>query len=124
VAASRKNQLEMTMKIHTREIGNVTILEPKGKIMIGAGDVQLREAIEESLGRGANNLLLDLKGVSKMDSSGIGELISSHHTVTEHGGSLKVMNMPSKLFSVFDATQIVTVLDVFDNETEALASFR
>ena len=111
------------MKILRREVGNVTILEPKGKIMIGAGDVQLREAIDESLDLGAGNLLLDLKGVSKMDSSGIGELIASHHTVAEQGGTLKLMNMPTKLFSVFGATQIMTVLDIFDDENEALASF-
>ena len=111
------------MKILKREIGNVTILEPKGKIMIGAGDVQLREAIDESLNQGADNVLLDLKGVSKMDSSGIGELIASHRTVAEHGGALKLMNMPPKLLNVFGATQIVTVLDVFEDEIEALASF-
>ena len=111
------------MKILKREIGNVTILEPKGKIMIGAGDVQLREAIDESLNQGADNVLLDFKGVSKMDSSGIGELIASHHTVAEQGGTLKLMNMPTKLFSVFGATQIMTVLDIFDDENEALASF-
>ena len=74
------------MKILKREIGNITILEPKGKILIGAGDVELRQAIDESLSQGADNLLLDFKGVSKMDSSGIGELIASHNTVVEHGG--------------------------------------
>ena len=111
------------MKILKREIGNITILEPKGKILIGAGDVELRQAIDESLSQGADNLLLDFKGVSKMDSSGIGELIASHNTVVEKGGTLKLMNMPPKLLNVFGATQIVTVLDIFDDESEALASF-
>jgi anti-sigma B factor antagonist len=111
------------MKILKREIGNVTILEPKGKILIGAGDVQLRQAIDESMSQGADNVLLDFKGVSKMDSSGIGELIASHNTVAEKGGTLKLMNMPPKLLNVFGATQIVTVLDIFDDESEALASF-
>ena len=63
------------------------------------------------MGRGADNVLLDFKDVSKMDSSGIGELIASHNPVAEKGGALKLMNMPPKLLNVFGATQIVTVLD-------------
>ena len=111
------------MKISKREVGNVTILEPKGKITIGAGDVVLRNAIEEAAHAGNSNVLLDLNGVSKMDSSGLGELIAAHNTVTGDGGTIKLMNIPSKLYGVLGITQIVSVFDVFDNENEALASF-
>ena len=111
------------MKISKREVGNVTILEPKGKITIGAGDVALRNAIEEATHAGGSNVLLDLKGVSKMDSSGLGELIAAHNTVTGDGGKIKLMCLPSKLYGVLGITQIVSVFDVFDDEQEALASF-
>jgi len=111
------------MKISKREVGNITILEPKGKITIGTGDVALRDAIEEATHAGSSNLLLDLNGVSKMDSSGLGELIAAYNTVTEDGGMIKLVNLPSKLYNVLGITQIVSVFDVFDDENEALASF-
>jgi len=111
------------MKISKREVGNITILEPKGKITIGAGDVMLRNAIEEACHAGKANVLLDLNGVSKMDSSGLGELVAAHNTVTGDGGTIKLMNLPSKLYGVLGITQIVSVFDVFDDENEALASF-
>lgn len=112
------------MKISQRQVGDVTIIEPKGKITIGSGDVALRNAIEAAAGGGRKKLLLNLQKVSKMDSSGLGELIAAHNTVTGSGGKIRLMNMPPKLYSVLDATQIVSVFDVFDDETEAVASFR
>ena len=112
------------MKISQRQVGDVTIIEPKGKITIGAGDVALRDTIEKASESGTAKLLVDLQGVSKMDSSGLGELIAAHNTVTEHGGKIRLMNLPSKLYGVLGATQIVSVFDVFDDEHEAVASFR
>lgn len=112
------------MKISQRQVGDVTILEPKGKITIGAGDVALREAIEGATRSGSRKVLLDLQKVSKMDSSGLGELIAAHNTVAESGGTIRLLNLPSKLYGVLGATQIVSVFDVFDDEHEAVASFR
>jgi anti-sigma B factor antagonist len=112
------------MKISKREVGGVTILEPKGKITIGAGDVALRGAVEEIVQGEATKILLDLKGVKKMDSSGLGELVAAHNSVTGVGGSIKLVNLPSKLHGVLGITQIVSVFDVFDDESEALASFK
>jgi anti-sigma B factor antagonist len=112
------------MKISQRQVGDVTILEPKGKITIGAGDVMLRDAIDAATRSGSSKLLLDLHGVSKMDSSGLGELIAAHNTVTGEGGTIRLMKLPSKLYSVLGITQIVSVFDVFDDEQEAVNSFR
>jgi anti-sigma B factor antagonist len=110
------------MKINQRHIGDVTILEPKGKITIGAGDVALRAAIEEATSSGPTKLLIDLHRVSKMDSSALGELVAAHKSVTHNGGSISLVNLPSKLYGVLGITQIVSVFDVFDNEREALSS--
>jgi len=112
------------MKFSKRESEGVTILEPKGKITIGAGDVALRGALDEIIQGGASKVLLDLKGVKKMDSSGLGELIAAHNSVTAVGGVIKLMNLPPKLHGILGITQIVSVFDVFDDEREALASFR
>jgi anti-sigma B factor antagonist len=112
------------MKISQRQVGDVTILEPKGKITIGAGDVMLRDAIDAATRGGNSKVLLDLHGVSKMDSSGLGELLAAHNAVSSEGGTIRLMNLPSKLYNVLGITQIVSVFDVFDDEQEAVNSFR
>jgi anti-sigma B factor antagonist len=112
------------MKISKRDVGDVTVLELKGKVTIGSGDVQLRDSIDETLGSGNTKILVDLGGVSKMDSSGLGELVSAHTAVTEKGGRIALANLPSKLYDVLGATRIISVIDVFDDVDEGLASFR
>ena len=111
------------MKINARNREGVTILDVKGRITIGVGDVMLRDAVIEALEAGSRNLLLNLQAVSTIDSSGVGELVSSYTTVTNRGGRLKLLNLPPKIMDVLQVTQIITVFDVFDDENEAVASF-
>jgi anti-sigma B factor antagonist len=111
------------MKIEARHVQGVTILEPKGKITIGVGDVALREAVGEALEAGARNLLFNLSGVTTIDSSGIGELVSAYTTVTNRGGKLKLACLPPKVTDILQITQLISVFEVFDTEAEALASF-
>ena len=79
------------MKIPARHNKGVTILEPKGKITIGVGDVALREAVHEAVDAGAQNILINLGEVTTIDSSGIGELVAAYTTVTNRGGNLKLL---------------------------------
>ena len=111
------------MKIEARHVQGVTILEPKGKITIGVGDVALRESVTEALEAGARNILFDLGGVSTIDSSGIGELVSAYTTVTNKGGKLKLVSLPDKVADILQITQLISVFEVFDTEEEALAAF-
>lgn len=111
------------MKIAVRQELGVTILEPKGKITIGVGDVALRDAVHEALEAGARNILVNLGAVTTIDSSGIGELVSAYTTVTNRGGKLKLANLPSKVSDILQITQLITVFEVFDTESEALGSF-
>ncbi|MBN3884967.1 MAG: STAS domain-containing protein [Nostoc sp.] len=111
------------MQINKRSQGDVTILEPNGKITIGVGDVQLREAIQQALESGASKILLNLAGVTTIDSSGIGELVSAYTTAQNRGGKLKLSNLPSKVQDILTITQLITVFDVYDDEQEAIASF-
>ncbi len=111
------------MKIDVSSEQGVTILHPKGKISIGVGDVALREAVHEALEAGARNILVDLGGVSTIDSSGIGELVSAFTTVSNRGGKLKLLNLPPKVNDILQITQLITVFEVHDNLQEALASF-
>ena len=112
------------MKISKNDIGDVTVLALKGKITIGSGDVALRDAIDEAVNSGNKNLVVDLGGVSKMDSSGLGELVAAHNTVTEQNGSIKLAKIPSKLYNIMGVAQIISVFDVFDDMDEALESFK
>ncbi len=111
------------MNIPSRTRDGVTILEPKGKITIGVGDIALREAVHAALDSGAKNLLINLKLVTTIDSSGIGELVSGYTTVTNRGGKLKLLNLPPKVQDILQITQLVTVFDIYDDEDEAVASY-
>ena len=111
------------MKIDARHDRGVTILEPKGKITIGAGDVALREAVAEAIEAGARNILVDLEAVTTIDSSGIGELVSAFTSVSNRGGKLKLVNLPPKVTDILQITQLISVFEVHDSMQEALDSF-
>ncbi|HEX2061015.1 MAG TPA: STAS domain-containing protein [Thermoanaerobaculia bacterium] len=111
------------MKATTRTVDGVEIIKLDGKITIGAGDTQLREVISNAVSSGKNNILLDLSGVTTIDSSGIGELVGSYTTVTNRGGKLKLLHLPAKLNELLHVTQLITVFEVYDNEQSAVKSF-
>ena len=111
------------MNITQRQVGDVTILDVSGKITIGVGDVQVRDAVHMALGSGARNLVLNLKNVTTIDSAGVGELVSAYTPVTNRGGKLKLVNLPSKVNDILQITQLITVFEVYDSEQEALESF-
>jgi anti-sigma B factor antagonist len=111
------------MKIAARVRNNVTILDVKGKITIGLGDVELRRAVHDQLNAGARNILIQLKEVSTIDSSGVGELVSTYTTVTNRGGKLKLLHLPPKVSDILQITQLITVFETFEDEEEAVASF-
>jgi anti-sigma B factor antagonist len=111
------------MRVNVRQREGVTILDLKGKITIGVGDVALRDAIHEALSAGAKRILVNLAGVSTIDSSGVGELVSAYTTVTNRGGKLKLLDLPPKVADILQITQLITVFDVYEGEDEALNSF-
>jgi anti-sigma B factor antagonist len=111
------------MKANIRENGNICVVDLKGKITIGSGDIQLRDTISKALESGNGNILVNMREVTAIDSSGIGELVGCYTTVTNKGGKLKLLNISPKISDVLTVTQLITVFDVFDDEAEAVASF-
>lgn len=111
------------MAINERKRNDVTILDLKGKITIGAAEEALRDAVHRVLGAGAQKLLLNLQGVTTIDSSGVGELVSSYTSATNRGAKIKLTNLPAKITDILTITQLITVFDVYDTEDEAVASF-
>jgi anti-sigma B factor antagonist len=111
------------INISERQAGDVTILDLDGKVTIGEGSVALRNAIRRLLGEGKSKILLNLGGVGYIDSSGIGELVSSYTAVNKEGGTLKLLNLTQKIQDLLAITKLLTVFDVFDSEAEALSSY-
>jgi anti-sigma B factor antagonist len=111
------------MKSEIRDRGDVRLIELSGKVTIGTGDVKIRELIDAALAEGRTKILLDLGGVSTIDSSGIGEMVACYTTVTKNNGQLKLLNLSPKINDILQVTQLITVFEVFDDEQEALSSF-
>jgi anti-sigma B factor antagonist len=111
------------LNITERQAGDVTILDLDGKVTIGEGSVALRTTIRRLLGEGKGKILLNLAGVGYVDSSGIGEFVSSFTAVKKEGGTLKLLNLTQKIQDLLAITKLLTVFDVFENEGEALASY-
>ena len=112
------------LNIKERQAGDVTILDMDGKITIGEGSVALRSAIRRLLEEGKKNILLNLGGVGYVDSSGIGELVSSFTTTNNQGGSLKLLNLTQKIQDLLGITKLLTVFDTFEDEQSALQSYK
>ena len=111
------------MTIDTRSVNGVTILEIHGKVTIGEGSREIRKKIRELLDGGNKDILLNLGDVSYVDSSGIGELVSSYTTVTNQGGQFKLLHLTKKIRELLAITKLLTVFDCYDDEETAVGSF-
>lgn len=113
----------MSMKISTRSVDGVSILDCSGRITLGEGSITLRDTVRDLLGKGQKKILLNLGDVSYIDSSGIGELVSAFTTVRNQGGELKLLNLTKKVHDLLQITKLYTVFDVRDDETSAVKAF-
>jgi anti-sigma B factor antagonist len=111
------------MKISTRQVDGITILDLSGRITLGEGSVQLRDSVRDLLGKGQKKILLNLGDVNYIDSSGIGELVSAYTTVRNQGGELKLLNLTRKVHDLLQITKLYTVFDIKDDEASAIASY-
>lgn len=112
------------MTIDTRTVDGVTILDIHGKITIGEGSAEIRNSVRDLLQAGRKKILLNMGDVSYVDSSGIGELVSSFTTVTNQGGQLKLLHLTKKLRELLAITKLLTVFDSYDDENEAVSSYK
>ena len=113
----------MSVKISTRQVDGVTVLDMSGRITLGEGSVQLRDAVRDLLSKGQKHILLNLGDVTYIDSSGIGELVSAFTTVKNQGGELKLLNLTRKVHDLLQITKLYTVFDVHEDEASAIRSF-
>jgi len=113
----------MPLAIESREVSHVSILDVKGRIVLGDEIHQLRDAVRELLEQGKKKIILNLAGVDYIDSSGVGELVSAFTTVRGSGGELKLLNLSQKVQDVLYVTKLYTVFDIRDDEFTAVKSF-
>src|SRR5271155_2275631 len=106
----------MSMKFKTRVVDGITVLDLRGRITLGEGSVTLRDAVRDVLSKGSNKILLNLGDVNYIDSSGIGELVSSFTTVKNSGGELKLLNLTKKVHDLLQITKLYTVFDIQTEE--------
>ena len=112
------------MEISKRHLGDITILDLKGKLTIGDGAEILRDTVASIVFQDEKKILLNLAGVPYMDSGGLGELVRCSLVVGRAHGAVKLVNMTSKITDLLAITKLSNVFDTFDSEAEAVASFK
>lgn len=113
----------MSVKLNSRQVGDVTVMDLAGRITLGEGSSTMRDALKEAITKGQKKILLNLSEVSYIDSSGIGELVSAFTTVTNQGGQLKLNGLNKRVKDLLQITKLYTVFEVFDEESTAMRSF-
>jgi anti-sigma B factor antagonist len=114
----------VALTIASRAVDGVNVLDLSGRITLGEGSVQLRDAIRELIGKGQKNILLNLGDVNYIDSSGLGELVSAYTTAKNQGASLRLLNLTKKVKDVLQLTKLYTVFDIYDDEASAIGSYK
>ena len=114
----------MALSIASREVDGVTVLDLSGRITLGEGSVQLRDAIRGLISKGDKNILLNLGDVNYIDSSGLGELVSAFTTAKNQQADVKLLNLTKKVHDLLQLTKLYTVFDIYDDEASAIASFK
>jgi len=113
----------MNLRATNRDIGDTTVVDISGRITLGEGSALLRTLVRQLLDQGHKFIVLNLADVSYIDSSGIGELVSSFTAAKKEGGELKLLNLTKKVHDLLLITKLFTVFDVHDDEEKAIASF-
>jgi anti-sigma B factor antagonist len=111
------------MDIESRAVGDVTILDLKGKMTLGEGDELLKDTVNSLVHQGHRNLILNLTAVPYVDSAGLGEIVRTYTTVSRLGGNLKLLNLTKRIHDLLSITKLLTVFETFESEDDAVRSF-
>jgi anti-sigma B factor antagonist len=113
----------MHMTTSTRQIGSVTIVDIRGRIVLGEESAALRELVCDLLSKGHKNIVFNLGDVNYIDSSGLGNLVGAFTSVRKQEGELKLLNLTNKVHDLMQITRLYTVFDIMDDEAVAVKSF-
>ena len=111
------------MQIEERTVGDVMVLDLKGKITLGEGDEMLKDKVNSLVNQGHKKVVLNLAEVPYIDSAGLGEVVRTYTTVSRQGGSLKLLNLTKRITDLLSITKLLTVFETFESENDAVRSF-
>jgi anti-sigma B factor antagonist len=111
------------MQIDERAVGDVIVLDLKGKITLGKGDELLKDKVNSLVNQGHKKIVLNLAEVPYIDSAGLGEIVRTFTTVSRQGGNLKLLNLTKRITDLLAITKLLTVFETFDTENDAIRSF-
>jgi len=112
------------MQLEQSIVGQVAVVRITGDITLNkGGDVLLKDKVQSLLQQNQKNILLDMSGVSYVDSAGLGELVQAYATTKNRGGALKLVSVTKRLKDLLVVTKLLTVFDTYDSEADGLASF-
>src|SRR5215813_3910546 len=112
------------MQLDQRNVGDVVLLDLKGKITFGEGDELLKDKVNSLVNQGHKKIVLNLADVPYIDSAGLGEIVRTYTTVSRQGGSLKLLNLTKRITDLLAITKLLTVFETYDTEKEAIASYK
>jgi anti-sigma B factor antagonist len=111
------------MHIEERPIGDVMVLDLKGRVTLGEGDELLKDKVNSLINQGQKKLVLNLAEVPYIDSAGLGEIVRTYTTVSRQGGSLKLLSLTKRITDLLSITKLLTVFETFESEQDAVKSF-
>ncbi|MBK5257751.1 MAG: STAS domain-containing protein [Vicinamibacteria bacterium] len=111
------------MKTTERQAGDITILDVQGRIMFGDGEDGFRDAVTKTIESGRVKLVINMAEVPFVDSAGLSQLIRTYVTTGKRGGQMKLLNLTKRVRELLTITKLLTVLEEFESEEEAVASF-
>lgn len=114
----------MQLKLSTRKVGDVLVVDCNGKIVFGEESAALRDTVKKLIEEKNTRLVLTLGGVNYIDSGGLGTLVGLYTTAQNAGGSLKLANLTQRVGDLLQVTKLVTIFEVFESEEQAIESFR
>jgi anti-sigma B factor antagonist len=114
----------MSIKVSTRVVEGVVVVDIIGHLTLGEATGTLRESVRSLMGEGYRKILLNLSGVLHMDSCGIGELVSTYTAVRNQDGELKLFNLGKNLRNLLQVTRLYTIFETFDDQAAAIKSFQ
>ena len=111
------------MQIEQRAVGDVVVLDIKGRVTLGEGDELLKDKVNSLLNQGQKKIVLNLAEVPYIDSAGLGEIVRTYTTVSRQGGNLKLLNLTKRITDLLSITKLLTVFETFESENDAVRSF-
>ncbi|MQA30078.1 MAG: anti-sigma factor antagonist [Luteitalea sp.] len=111
------------MQIEQRAVGDVVVLDLKGRVTLGEGDELLKDKVNSLLNQSQKKIVLNLAEVPYIDSAGLGEIVRTYTTVSRQGGNLKLLNLTKRITDLLSITKLLTVFETFESENDAVRSF-